>query len=278
MKKKKRKIYSGFHVVFCIFMLLLFVFPYLNIFFSSFKPPLQVVSTSPTFFPKTWVLENYSEAFGKMNLFLFFKNSFISSTISTFLALAVGSMAAYAISRLKGRKMADSFLTFTLFMRIVPLISIAIPMFSISLTVGMYDKVVFLVAFYTAFQLPFVIWMMQSFFDSLPGEIEEAAMVDGCNTRQVFTKIILPMAGTGLTSTAILSFIMPWNDFLFALFVTGTKAKTLPVALSELVTAFEVSLAPMTAIAVFFSIPLIILTMFLQKYIINGMTVGAVKG
>lgn len=278
MKKKKHILTSGLNFAFCMFMLLLFVFPYLNIFFSSFKPPLQVVSTSPTFFPKTWTLENYREAFGKMDLFLFFKNSFISSVVSTFLALTAGSMAAYAVSRLRGRKTADTFLTFTLFMRIVPLISIAIPMFSISLTIGMYDSVLFLSAFYTALQLPFVIWMMQSFFDSLPIEVEEAAMVDGCNTKQVFTKIILPMAGTGLASTAILSFIMPWNDFLLALFVTGTRAKTLPVALSELVTAFEVSLAPMTAIAVFFSIPLIILTMFLQKYIINGMTAGAVKG
>lgn len=278
MKKKKRRLSGKVNFLFCMVMLLIFVFPYLNIFFSSFKPPLQVVSTSPTFFPKTWTLENYSEAFGKMNLFRFFKNSFISSSVSTVLALAVGSMAAYAISRLKGRKIANSFLTFTLFMRIIPLISIAIPMFSISLSAGLYDKIILLIAFYTAFQLPFVIWMMQSFFDSLPEEIEEAAMVDGCNTSQVFTKIVLPMAGTGLASTAILSFIMPWNDFLFALFVTGTKAKTLPVALSELVTAFEVSLAPMTAIAVFFSIPLIILTMFLQKYIINGMTAGGVKG
>lgn len=278
MKKKKRTFTNGLNLVFCLLMLLIFVFPYLNIFFSSFKPPLQVVSTSPTFFPKTWTLENYREAFGKMNLFRFFKNSFISSAVSTFLALTAGSMAAYAVSRLRGKKTAETFLTFTLFMRIVPLISIAIPMFSISLTIGMYDSVLFLIAFYTALQLPFVIWMMQSFFDSLPVEIEEAAMVDGCNTRQVFSKIILPMAGTGLASTAILSFIMPWNDFLLALFVTGTKAKTLPVALSELVTAFEVSLAPMTAIAVFFSIPLIILTMFLQKYIINGMTAGAIKG
>ena len=142
----------------------------------------------------------------------------------------------------------------------------------------MYDNVLFLIAFYTAFELPFVIWMMQSFFDSLPIEVEEAALVDGCDTRQVFIRIILPMAGNGLASTAILGFIMPWNDFLFALFVTGTKAKTLPVALSELVTAFEVSLAPMTAIAVFFSVPLIALTMFLQKYIVNGMTAGGVKG
>lgn len=278
MKKKKNKLFNGMNFAFCMILLLIFIFPYLNIFFSSFKPPLQVVSTSPTFFPKTWTLENYREAFGKMDVMLFFKNSFLASTISTMLALVAGSMAAYAISRLRGKKLADSFLTFTLFMRIVPLISIAIPMFSISLTVGMYDNVIFLIAFYTAFQLPFVIWMMQSFFDNLPREVEEAAMVDGCNTGQVFTKIIIPMAGNGLASTAILGFIMPWNDFLFALFVTGTKAKTLPVALSELVTAFEVSLAPMTAVAVFFSIPLILLTMFLQKYIINGMTAGGVKG
>ncbi len=276
--KKKNLLFNGLNLVFCMVLLLVFIFPYMNIFFSSFKPPLDVVSTSPTFFPRTWTLENYREAFGKMDVMLYFKNSFVSSTVSTLLALIAGSMAAYAISRLRGRKLAESFLTFTLFMRIVPLISIAIPMFSISLRIGMYDNVLFLIAFYTAFQLPFVIWMMQSFFDTLPTEVEEAALVDGCNTRQVFTKIILPMAGNGLASTAILGFIMPWNDFLFALFVTGTKAKTLPVALSELVTAFEVSLAPMTAIAVFFSIPLIILTMFLQKYIVNGMTAGGVKG
>ena len=276
--KKKNLLFNGLNRVFCMVLLLVFIFPYMNIFFSSFKPPLDVVSTSPTFFPRTWTLENYREAFGKMDVMLYFKNSFVSSTVSTLLALIAGSMAAYAISRLRGRKLAESFLTFTLFMRIVPLISIAIPMFSISLRIGMYDNVLFLIAFYTAFQLPFVIWMMQSFFDTLPTEVEEAALVDGCNTRQVFTKIILPMAGNGLASTAILGFIMPWNDFLFALFVTGTKAKTLPGALSELVTAFEVSLAPMTAIAVFFSIPLIILTMFLQKYIVNGMTAGGVKG
>lgn len=277
MKKRKTRVIQIANFIFCLVMLLVFIFPYLNIFFSSFKPPLDVVSTSPTFLPKVWTLQNYREAFSKMNVFQYFKNSFLASLISTALALLMGSMAAYAVARLERKKVVDRFLDFTLFMRIIPMISIAIPMFSISLSLGMYDTVGILILFYTAFQLPFVIWMMHSFFVNLPVQIEEAAMVDGCNTVKLFTKIVLPMAGTGMTSTAILSFIMPWNDFLFALFVTGTKAKTLPVALSELVTAFEVSLAPMTAIAVFFSIPLIILTMFLQKYIINGMTAGGVK-
>lgn len=275
--RKKKSILDIIGIVFCIIMMLIVMFPYANMVLSSFKPSLDVISTSPTFFPRKWVVENYIEAFRNSALPKIFSNSFVSSTVSCALAMMIGSMAAYAISRLSKHKVSGAFMHLTLFMRIVPLISIAIPMFDISLTLNLYDSVLLLVLFYTAFQTPFVIWVMKSFFDGLPVEVEEAAMVDGCNTFQTFFRICLPMASTGLASTAILSFIMPWNDFQFALFTTSSNAKTLPIALSELVTAFEISLAPMTAIATAFSIPLIIIAIFLQKYIIGGITGGAVK-
>lgn len=276
--KKKDRLLTAAGAIVCLMILMFFLFPYVYLVLSSFKPPHEVVTTSPSMLPSRWTVENYRIAFSQMPVGRYFGNSVIASAASTALAVFIGSMAAYGCSRLNSTKLAAGCLLITLAMRLIPMISVAIPMFGISIQWGMYDTLPFLIMFYTAFQLPFIIWMMSSYFKGVPEELEEAAQIDGCGLVRSFVSIILPVSKPGIATTTILSFLLPWNDFMFALFTTSRNAKTLPVGLSEFVTSYDINLAPMTAIATFFSIPIIIMTFYLQKYIVSGMTLGAVKG
>lgn len=276
--KKKGKLIDSICVVICLAILLFFLFPYIYLVLSSFKPPAEVVSTNPSLLPSEWTMENYRTAFSRIPVAKYFGNSVIASVISTVAALLIGALASYGCSRLSSSRIMAVCLLLTLAMRLIPMISVAIPMFSISIEWKVYDTLPFLICFYTAFQLPFVIWMMSSYFKGVPVELEEAAQIDGCGLIRAFVSVVLPVSGPGIATTAILSFLMPWNDFLFALFTTSRNAKTLPVGLSEFVTSYDINLAPMTAIAAFFSLPIIIMTFYLQKYIVSGMTLGAVKG
>ncbi len=275
---RKKQIINGASIGMCLIILAFFLFPYVYLLLSSFKPSQEVVTTSPSLWPSSWTLENYKTAFSQIPVLKYFRNSVIASVVSTASALFIGALGAYGCSRLNCRKLASGCLLMTLAMRLIPMISVAIPMFSISIQWKMYDTLMFLTLFYTAFQLPFVIWMMSSYFKGVPPELEEAAQIDGCGIMRSFIEIVLPVSKPGIATTAILSFLMPWNDFMFALFTTSRNAKTLPVGLSEFVTSYDINLAPMTAIASFFSIPIIIMTFYLQKYIVSGMTLGAVKG
>lgn len=276
--KTKGKLLNGISIAVCLIILLFFLFPYIYLVLSSFKPSQEVVTTSPTLMPSRWTMENYVTAFAQMPVGKYFGNSLIASVVSTAAAVFVGALASYGCSRLNSKRLARACLLLTLAMRLIPAISVAIPMFSISIQWKMYDTLPFLILFYTAFQLPFVFWMMSSYFGGIPAELEEAAQIDGCGIIRSFVSVVLPVSKPGIATTTILSFLMPWNDFMFALFTTSRNAKTLPVGLSEFVTSYDINLAPMTAIATFFSIPIIIMTFYLQKYIVSGMTLGAVKG
>lgn len=159
----------------------------------------------------------------------------------------------------------------------IPLISVAIPLYRIIGEIGLMDTKLALILIYTSINIPFVIWMMLGFFDSLPKELDESARVDGCGMLGAFIRIILPISLPGLATTGIFSFMLSWNDFLFGLLFTSTSAKTVPVGISEFLTAYNLDLGPMTAAATLFSLPVMLLSFFMQNYIVRGMTMGAVK-
>jgi multiple sugar transport system permease protein len=255
---------------------LLFISPYIYIILTSFKPSAEAISPSPTFFPRELSVENYIGMFEKMPVIHYFMNSFVSAAVSTILAVFLGALAAYGLSRFSS-KIGNLFLLITLCVRMIPMISIAIPMYMIINGIGLIDTRLALIITYTAINVPFAIWLMMGFFKNIPKEFDEAARIDGCNIFTAFIKVILPVSLPGLATTAIFCFMLAWNDFLFALLLTSTNAKTATVGISEFLTAYNLDLGPMTAAAVSFSLPVMIFSIIVQRYIVSGMTLGAVK-
>lgn len=258
--------------------LLAFIFPYLYMFFSSFKPSADVISVNPTFFPKSWSIENYLKVFQTSDMGRFFGNSFIAAAVSTVICLVLGSLASYAISRTAMSKFSNFLLILVLCLKMIPLSSIVVPIYSLVQQFGFYDFLPVLCIVYAGVNMPFVLWMMISFFKDVPRDLDEAASVDGAGPFRAFFKVILPVVTPSLISTGIFTFLLAWNDFLVALLLTSTQAKTVPVALSEYLTTYNLDLGPMTSAAVLFSFPVIILSFFLQRYLVSGMLAGSVKG
>ncbi|NGM83469.1 carbohydrate ABC transporter permease [Paenibacillus sp. 7124] len=273
--RKHRLRHLLFFIVACGF-LCLSLFPYLYLLFSSFKTPSEVISSNPAFFPSRYTLDNYLAMFRQLSIATYFGNSFITAAFGTLLSVFLGAMASYGLTRFSS-KIGNLFLVFTLGVRMIPLISVAIPLYRIIGEIGLMDTKLALILIYTSINIPFVIWMMLGFFDSLPKELDESARVDGCGMLGAFIRIILPISLPGLATTGIFSFMLSWNDFLFGLLFTSTSAKTVPVGISEFLTAYNLDLGPMTAAATLFSLPVMLLSFFMQNYIVREMTMGAVK-
>jgi multiple sugar transport system permease protein len=267
------------HILFLLIacgFLCLFLFPYLYLMLSSLKPPREVISSTPTFFPSKFTLANYLSMFNQLSIGKYFGNSLVTAVFGTLVSVFLGALASYGLTRFSSR-LGNLFLVFTLGVRMIPLISVAIPLYRIIGEIGLMDTKLALILIYTSINIPFVIWMMLGFFDSLPKELDESARVDGCGMLGAFIRIILPISLPGLATTAIFSFMLSWNDFLFGLLFTSTSAKTVPVGISEFLTAYNLDLGPMTAAATLFSLPVMLFSFFMQNYIVRGMTMGAVK-
>ncbi|MBC6296079.1 carbohydrate ABC transporter permease [Listeria sp. FSL L7-1517] len=266
----------GMYVLAVIF-LLVFLFPYVYMLLSSFKPSAEVISTTPSFFPKVFSLENYRNLTEYADMGKFFGNSILAAVFSTIICLILGSMASYAISRTAVSKLSNFFLILVLCLKMIPMSSVSVPIYSLIQKLGFYDSLPALIVVYAAVNMPFVLWMMISFFKAIPISLDEAASIDGASPFTTFRKIILPITASGIVSTGIFTFLLAWNDFLLALLLTSSNAKTVPVALSEFLTAYNLDLGPMTAAATLFSLPVIAVSFFLQKYLVSGMMAGSVK-
>uniref|UniRef100_UPI00403FAB0F carbohydrate ABC transporter permease n=1 Tax=Candidatus Enterococcus willemsii TaxID=1857215 RepID=UPI00403FAB0F len=260
-----------------IIFLLVFLFPYVYMLLSSFKPSAEVISTTPSFFPKVFSLENYRNLTEYADIGKFFGNSILAAVFSTIICLILGSMASYAISRTAVSKLSNFFLILVLCLKMIPMSSVSVPIYSLIQKLGFYDSLPALIVVYAAVNMPFVLWMMISFFKAIPLSLDEAASIDGASSFTTFRKIILPITASGIVSTGIFTFLLAWNDFLLALLLTSSNAKTVPVALSEFLTAYNLDLGPMTAAATLFSLPVIAVSFFLQKYLVSGMMAGSVK-
>ncbi|WP_243459530.1 carbohydrate ABC transporter permease [Metabacillus bambusae] len=276
INKMKKRLWLLFVISLTCILAMLFLGPYVYLLLTSLKPSTEAVSAPPTFWPSTFSFENYRNMFDYLPVGKYFANSLITAITSTFISVLLGSMAAYGISRFTSVT-GKYFLLFTLVIRMVPMISIAIPMYMIIKNMGLIDTHLALVFVYTSVNVPFAIWLMIGFFDSIPKEFDEAARIDGCSWLGSFIRVIIPVSLPGLATTAIFTFMLAWNDFLFALLMTSTNAKTATVGISEFLTAYNLDLGPMTAAAVSFSLPVMIFSLFVQRYIVSGMTLGAVK-
>ena len=206
-----------------------------------------------------------------------FVNSLMSASFSTVLALLLGVPAAYALSRWAGR--GRQALSFAILMaRMAPPIAFTIPFFLFYRWIGLLDTVTGLVLVYTSFNLPLVIWMMQPFFETVPPSLAEAALVDGASTRVVFLQIVLPMVTPGIAATAILCFLYAWNDFFFALILTRTDARTAPVAVVNFMNYEGWEWGKIAAGGSLVMAPVLLFSMLVRRYLVSGLTAGAVKG
>jgi multiple sugar transport system permease protein len=254
------------------------IVPVLWIVSLSFKRPDTI--TDATFWPKKWTLENYRGIFKTSEFTHALINSIGIALISTFIAVALASMAAYAVARLafpgKGLLIGMSLL-----IAMFPAISLVTPLFNIERSLGLFDTWPALIIPYIAFGLPLGIYTLSAFFREIPWELEKAAKMDGATPFQAFTKVIAPLAAPGMFTTAILVFIFCWNDFLFAISLTSTtNARTVPAAIGFFTgsSQFTAPTGSIAAAAVIITIPIILFVLFFQRRIVAGLTSGAVKG
>lgn len=288
------------HTLFAAIISLIYFLPVLIIILTSFKLQTEALAVPPKLFPTTVfglipeqyvfspTLENFTSVFSRAYVAggaaestgfdrFFFNSIFIAST-SVLLALVIGTLAAYGFSRypLKGN---DTYLFIILTTRMLPAIVVIIPvilMFRISGLSGSYPGIILL---YTAFNLPFTIWMMKSFFDELSPDVEDAARLDGSSEVKVFRKICLPQVLAGLAATFVFGLILTWNEFLFALLLTGVDTRTVPVAMNQAVGGGGIGVlwGLLAAIETLFLIPVFLVTFFLQDHLLRGVTFGTVK-
>jgi len=262
--------------MFIIFIVLFFLFPILWIGFTSFKYAKDVNTLPPKIiFEPT--MKNYFEVWQKQNFPNIYLNSIIVAFFSSLFVMLLAYPTAYAFARLKIWRKKDIAI-WMLSCSMIPPIAVSIPIFLLFKTFGLYDSRIGLILIHTGINLPLAIWLLTGFIKEIPHEIEESAMVDGCNQIQTILKIVLPITFSGAISTAVLIFIFSWNEFLLALVLTGQKSRTLPVAIYSFINFREILWGPLTASAVLVSLPVLIFSFFIRKYLVRGLTFGAVKG
>lgn len=271
---------------FLVLITAIFIFPFVWILLSSFKPQREIFRMPPTFLPAKPTLQNYGQAlglsedpeYGRADLPYTFRNSIIVGCLSTGVIVSFAVPAAYAFAKMN-IPFRTPILISLLSLRILPGIVLVLPIFVLFQTLQLLDTYRALVITYSAINLPFAIWLLSVFFQEVPSELEDAATVDGCGRLGVLRHIVLPLAAPAITAIGILVFLNCWNEFLFALILTSTPAvKTMPIGLASLQSAYFTRWGVMTAGAVLQTLPAIAFVLFAQRYIISGLTLGAVKG
>lgn len=272
----KRRLTSVGKWIILILFLLWTVIPILLIIVNSFKKAKDIFTETPKiFFVPT--LDNYVNAFTKSDFSAYFVNSTIVALSSTLIVIALATFAAYGLTSFKLRNanvIANGFLVG----KLVPVISMLLPIFVIINAVGLRGTLVGPVFAHVALNLPFAVWLLMGFFRDIPRELEQAALIDGCTRMQAFWRVLLPVVLPGLAAVFILAMQYSWNELLFSLQLTTLETYTLPVGIASFVGAISVDWGLSSAAATVTMVPMIIIGFFVQKYIAEGTTGGAVKG
>lgn len=254
------------------------LFPFVWMILTSLKSEVEISSDPFTYLPRNWTFANYGRIFDVLPFARYFVNSAIVASSTAIIGLAISVFAAYALSRFRfyGRNaIMLSFLTIYMF----PPVLLLIPLFVIIRSLGLLDTHFSLVLAYSTFTIPFSVWMMTGFLKSIPHDLEEAAMVDGCGRLGAFVRVTLPVAAPALAATGIYIFIFSWIEFIFAvMFTSSDTSRTLVVGLNTLVGQFTINWGLLTAGGVVTAIPAILLFTLIQRQLIQGLSAGAVKG
>src|SRR5512142_162247 len=263
-----------------IIALVFFLFPVVWMVLTSFKTNAEFFSNPPVFIPHDFALTNYFNAMrpvpegrgGIQGL----RDSLIISIATMLVTLVVGSLAAYSFARY--RTGGENLSFWVLSTRMFPPVASALPLFLLFKQFQLLDTHMALIIANTIFNLPFVIWLLKGFFEDLPVELEEAALIDGAGPFGAFWRVALPLVTPGLVATALFSFIFTWNEFMFALLFTRSDVRTLTIIVPSLVGGHEILWGEIAAVGTVAVIPGIVLALLLQRYLVRGLTLGAVKG
>jgi multiple sugar transport system permease protein len=261
------------------FMLVFTLTPIVWMFLTSLKTGADAFAMPPKFFFEP-TLDHYRRILalgGERSIFQAFRNSLHVTIVTTAISIVVATLAGYSLARLRPRG-AGILTVFIIGVRMLPPIVLVVPLFQLVFRLGLQDTPTALIIPYTALTIPLATFMMYGFFLDLPRELEEAAMIDGASRIAAFWRVILPLATPGLAATAIFTALLPWNDLVFALPMTTIEATTLPVVAARTRVEEGILWGQLGAIATIMTIPVILFTFFVQRYIVRGLTGGAVKG
>lgn len=258
-----------------VLLTIIFLFPIYWLFMISFKTADEIYAYPPVWWPSGIQFDNYIVLFKDGDADTV-GNSLIVASTSTVLAMFLGTICAYSLARFKtgGEHLANWIIS----QRMVPPIAIVFPVFLLYVWFGLVDTYFGLILLYTAFNLPYVIWMMRGYILDIPRPLEEAALVDGYTRWQVLWKVVFPMCRAGLFATAIFTFVFAWNDFIFALVLTRTEVATYTVQVTHYFGGQSNFWAKISAMSVLGTLPIFIAVAFMQRYLVRGISLGAVKG
>ncbi|MHC5377573.1 carbohydrate ABC transporter permease [Listeria welshimeri] len=278
-KKSKRTKKIAFYVTMVAFLCIT-LFPFAIMLMTSFKSTNEAISTHPTFFPKDFTFQHYIDIFNPdiFPFLTYFKNSLMVSIFAAGIAVVLGILGAYALSKLrfKGRMTINaSFYTVYMFSGIL----LIVPLFKIISSLGLYDTETALIITMVVQTLPTAVFMLKSYFDTIPSDIEEAAMMDGLNRFQIILRIIVPLAISGIVSVFVYCFMVAWNDYLFAsIFLSSSEKFTLPIGLNTLFSTPDYIWGRMMAASLVTALPVVIMYAISERFIKGNLTDGGVKG
>lgn len=260
-------------------LVLAIAFPLLWMIVTSLKPQSELFRIPPTWLPETVTFEHYATLLFETKFLLYFRNSVILATSTTVFVVALGTLGAYSLVRFRYRG-RETLAVLVLFTYLLPSVVLIIPLYLMMAAIGLSNTLVSLILAHTTFALPYALWLLRSFMEGIPEDLESAALVDGASRMGAFRDVILPQLLPGIVSTALFTFILSWNEYLYALVLVNSDsvAPLTTGVMSMLITAFNIEWSLLMAASVMMSLPLIVVFAFLQSYLTSGFGAGGVKG
>jgi len=277
--KRKFPIKSIFTVIVLTLMLLFALFPFFWLMRTAVTPAREAFSTKPQLLPQNLTLENLERVISSPTIPFTrqFGNSLIVAVSTTIFVIVVGASGAYALARLKF-KGQQTFSLSLLFIQLFPAVLLVIPLFIVMVNLKLTNSLFGLILAYSTSNLPFVVWLLRGYFLSLPAELEDAARIDGCTTYGVLFRIILPLAAPGIAAAATLAFVNGWNEFLVAnVLINDSRLRVLSIGLTSYIDQFGTDYSGLFSMAMLTTLPVVLVFMLFQRYIVGGLTAGAVK-
>lgn len=266
------------HTTLVLLLVVFCAFPLYWMAVTALKIPREVLTYPPTFWPSKFTLQSFITLFKQTRFLTYFMNSLIVSGASTAVVVILGALGAYSLTRFEypGREVLANF---TLLAYMFPPIVLMVPIFLLAKNIGVTDSLLGLVMAYTSFAMPFALWMLRAFMQAIPIELEHAAWIDGATRLQGFVRVVLPMAMPGAIATSIFTFVVSWNDFLFArVLITKDTLKPLPVGVNDFYNMAVIDWGMIMAAGVMISLPALIFFVVSQRYLVEGWGAGGVKG
>lgn len=279
MSVRSRRLWNrGFLIAIAIASCAIIVFPYYWMIVTSVQPTARLFDYPPHLGPVDAQWQHYVDIFSHRPVAVWLWNSVRVALATTVAAMALGALGGYALSRFRfrGRGAAGFMILVT---QMLPTTLMVIPIYMIFKSISMLDTLSGLALAYTTFALPYCLWMMKGFFDTIPRDIEEAAAVDGCSRLAILFKVVLPLSAPGLVATALFSFILAWDEYLFGITLTRSPAtRTMAVGIATFIGEYGTPWDLIMTASAIATIPVLVMFLFLQRYLIQGLTAGAVKG